>query len=130
MKTDQKAFAQRLRAALEAEGIEASPAAIERLLAREGAVSVTQQAISGWLNGKHRPKPEHIEALAAILGIEAHELEYRSHKGVRDAPARWPDQVRGHDRLAFEAFLKLPEERRRLVRELIAALGGTSKAGR
>jgi len=34
---------------------------------------------------KHRPEP--VEALAAILGIEAHELVYRSHKGVRDASA-------------------------------------------
>lgn len=128
MKTDQKAFAQRLRAALKNEGIEPSPVAIERLLARTGAASVTQQAISGWLNGRHRPRPEHIEALAAVLGIRPHELEYPSAKGVRDVPSEWPAQVRGLDRLAFEAFLKLPEERRRLVRELIEALGSGGAA--
>jgi hypothetical protein len=41
---------------------------------------------------------------------------------VREANIAWPDHVRGHDRLAFKAFLALPEARRQLVRELITML--------
>ncbi|HUH55795.1 MAG TPA: hypothetical protein VLZ32_08695 [Rhodanobacter sp.] len=67
MKIDKKAFAGRLRDALKHEGIEASAVELARLLELEGE-SVTQQAVSGRLNAKHRPRPAHIEALAKILG--------------------------------------------------------------
>ena len=124
MKIDKKAFAERLRAALKQEGIEASAVELARLLELAGE-SVSQQAISYWLNGKHRPRPAHLEALAKILGVEPHTLEYRTTKpkGVRDINTAWPDHVRGHDRLAFENYLLLPEEKRNLVRELIVELG-------
>ena len=124
MKIDKKAFAERLRAALKQEGIEASAVELARLLELAGE-SVSQQAISYWLNGKHRPRPAHLEALAKILGVEPHTLEYRTMKpkGVRDINTAWPDHVRGHDRLAFENYLLLPEEKRNLVRELIVELG-------
>lgn len=132
MKIDKTAFADRLRATLKHERIEASAVELARLLELEGE-SVSQQAVSGWLNGKHRPRPAHLEALAKILGVEPHTLEYRATrpKGVRDINNAWPDQVRGHDRLAFENFLSLPEEKRKLVRELIVELArGVSGKGR
>ena len=131
MTSEPTAFAKRLSAALEAAGIEASPAVLEKLVPRNGGENVTSQAISGWLTGKHMPKKTNIRALAKIVGLQPHELEYgTSPKGVREAHVSWPDHVRGHDRLAFEEFLSLPEAQRKLVRELIAALRGASKAGR
>lgn len=123
MTSEQTAFAKRLVAALEAAGIEASPAVLEKLVPRNGGANVTSQAISGWLGGKHMPKKTNIRALAKIVGVPPHELEYgASSKGVREAHVAWPDHVRGHDRLAFEEFLLLPEAQRKLVRELIAVL--------
>lgn len=124
MKTEQSAFAKRLIAALDAAGIEASPAELEKLVPQRGGEPVTAQAISGWLNGRHLPKQANMRALASIVGMQPHELQYgvRPHKGVREANAAWPDHVCGHDRLAFEDFLSLPEGQRKLVRELIAVL--------
>lgn len=124
MKTEQSAFAKRLLAALETAGIEASPAVLEKLVPQYGGEAVTAQAVSGWLTGKHLPKQANMQALAHIAGLPPHELQFGTslHKGVREANVAWPDHVRGHDRLAFEAFLTLPEARRRLVRELIAML--------
>jgi hypothetical protein len=124
MHNEQSAFAKRLRAALKDAGIEESPSALVKLLARYGANNVTPQAVSGWLSGRHLPRQANLRALAAIAGVEPHVLAYggRGFKGVRDVPMSWPEAVRGHDRLAFEAYLALPEERRALVRELIAAL--------
>jgi hypothetical protein len=124
MKTEQTAFAERLIAALNAAGIEASPAELETLLPRNGGDNVTPQAISGWLTGKHMPKQANMRALAKIVGMEPYALQYgeRPIKGVRESHVAWPDHVRGHDRLAFEEFLTLPDENRALVRELIAAL--------
>ena len=124
MKTEQSAFAQRLVAALEAAGIEASPAGLEKLVPQRGGEAVTAQAISGWLNGRHLPKQANMRALASIVGMQPHELQFgvKPHRGVREVNTAWPDHVRGHDRLAFEDFLSLPEAERKLVRELIAAL--------
>ena len=124
MKTEQSAFAKRLAAVLAAAGIEASSAVLEKLVPQHGGEAVTPQAISGWLNGKHLPKQANMQALARIAGVLPHELQFGTptHKGVREANLAWPDHVRGHDRVAFEAFLALPEARRKLVRELIAVL--------
>jgi transcriptional regulator with XRE-family HTH domain len=123
MKIDKKAFADRLRAALKHERIEAKASELARLLELQGE-QVSSQAVSGWLNGKHRPRPAHMEALAKVVGVEPHELEYRlpRTKGVQDVNIAWPDRVRGHDRLAFEDYLQLSDEKRKLVRELIAEL--------
>lgn len=123
MTSEQTAFAKRLMAALDAAGIEASPVVLEKLLPRYGGGNVTSQAISGWLTGKHVPKQANLRALAKIVGLPPHVLEHgESAKGVREVHAAWPDHVRGHDRLAFEEFLLLPEAQRKLVRELIAVL--------
>jgi len=123
MKIDKKAFANRLRAALKHEGIEANASELARLLELQGE-DVSSQAVSYWLNGKHRPRPGHLEALAKIVGVEPHELEYRRvrPKGVQDVNIAWPDHVRGHDRLAFEGYLQLSDDKRKLVRDLIVGL--------
>jgi hypothetical protein len=122
MKIDKKAFADRLRAALKHERIEANASELARLLELQGE-EVTSQAVASWLNGKHRPRPTHLEALAKIVGVEPHELEYRVRsKGVQDVNVAWPDHVRGRDRLAFEGYLELSDDKRKLVRDLIAEL--------
>lgn len=123
MKIDKKGFADRLRAALRHEGMDMGASELKRLLELQGVV-VSAPAVSNWLNGKHRPRPAHMEALAKIAGVEPQELEYKSTpaKGVRDVNTAWPDHVRGVDRLAFEAYLTLSGDKRKLVRELIAEL--------
>jgi hypothetical protein len=124
MKNEQTAFGGRLSAALAAAGIEPSPSELERLLARHGGTPVTPQAISGWLSGKHMPKQANMRALAAMLGMQPHVLQYggNSAQAVREAPKAWPADLSGADRLAFEEFRTLPTAQRKLVRELIAAL--------
>jgi hypothetical protein len=131
MKIDKKTFSDRLKAALKHERIEASAAELARLLELQGE-QVSPQAVSGWLNARHRPRPSHMEALAKIVGMEPHELEYRlpKTKGVQDVNIAWPDHVRGHDRLAFEDYLQLSDEKRKLVRELIAELAKDGRVKR
>ena len=122
MKIDKQGFADRLRAALRREGMDMGASELKRLLELQGVV-VSAPAVSNWLNGKHRPRPDHMEALAEIVGLEPHELEYKAApKGVRDVNTAWPDHVRGLDRLAFEAYLTLSGDKRKLVRELISEL--------
>lgn len=128
MKKEQAAFGARLAAALAEAGIEASPAELEKMLARYGGEPVTPQAISGWLSGKHMPKQANMRALAAMLGIEPHVLQFgaKGKPRIGEGRAAWPPAIGAQDRLALDAFLALPAAQRKLVREVILALAGAA----
>jgi transcriptional regulator with XRE-family HTH domain len=131
MKTEQDAFSDRLRAALRQAGMSESPAELVRLLARFGGEPVSQQAVSGWLNGRAMPRQGNMRALAKMLSIEPQQLQFGDDKRVRENRGEW--RLNPHDQLAIEAFLKLPASQRKLVRSLIDELGkqhGTGKAAK
>lgn len=120
MKTEQDAFSERLRAALRQAGMSESPAELVRLLARFGGEPVSQQAISGWLNGRAMPRQANLRALAKMLSLEPQQLQFGDDKRVRENRGEW--RMNPHDQLAIETFLKLPATQRKLVRSLIEEL--------
>ena len=124
------AFAKRLHAAPEAARVDVSPSSLEKTLARCG-VSVTPQGISSWLGGRHLPRPEAMQALAFIAGVEPAWLQFgKPARGVGEDRTAWPTGLGGEDRLAFESYLSLPDAQQKLVRELIHTLAGlTAKRG-
>lgn len=125
MKKEKAEFAARLRDALKDAHIEASASVLEKKFnARYEGPSVTAQAVSGWLNGKSMPKQDKIRALAAIVGMDPHVLQYGSAaaRKVKEGRAHWPDAISAQDRVAFDTFLALPAQQRKLVREMILAL--------
>jgi transcriptional regulator with XRE-family HTH domain len=124
MKSEQMAFAERLRQRLEKEGFSTRPVDLVKAVARHGKISVTQQTISGWLNGTHMPKQGTVRALAHMLRMEPHELQYgeKLTLAVREPHVAWPDHVNGRDRLLFETFLALPAKQRETVRHFIETL--------
>lgn len=134
MKTEQDAFSDRLRAALRQAGMSESPAELVRLLARFGGEPVSQQAVSGWLNGRAMPRQGNMRALAKMLSIEPQQLQFGDDKRIRETRGDW--RMNPHDQLAIEAFLKLPASQRKLVRSLIDELskqhtpGKAAKKGR
>lgn len=128
MKTEQDAFSERLRSALRQAGMSESPAELVRLLARFGGEPVSQQAVSGWLNGRAMPRQANLRALARMLSIEPQQLQFGDDKRVREARGEW--KVNPHDQLAIEAFLKLPAAQRKLVRNLIEELARHQTAGK
>ena len=120
------AFAERLRTALETAEIDVRPVELEKLLARCG-VSVTPQAISSWLKARHMPRPEAMQALAFITGVEPYQLQFgKPAKGIGEERGAWGRKVSGDDRVAIEAYLALPATRRHLLRELIHMLATPS----
>ena len=130
MDKEKAAFAARLRAALEAKGIEASAAVIEkRFNSRYDGAAVTAQAISGWLNGKSIPKQDKLRVLAEVVGMEPHELQFGGRHRVADARMPWPNALAAQDRMMVEAYLRLPAIQRKLVRELVAMLAGPGGSG-
>jgi len=129
MDKEKAEFAARLRMALETKGIEASAAVVEkRFNSRYDGAAVTAQAVSGWLNGKSIPKQDKLRVLAALVGMEPHELQFGGRHRVGDVIAEWPQALGAQDRLMMDAYLSLPAAQRKLVRELVAALAGTAKA--
>ncbi|MFI4969332.1 MAG: helix-turn-helix domain-containing protein [Lysobacterales bacterium] len=123
MKTEQAAFAERLHRLLAEKRFEASPVELAPLLARYG-VSVTPQAVSGWLNGSFMPRLGNLRALAALLEVDLHALQAggKPRHGVKEPAPTWVSDLSGKDALAFREFTTLPAAQRKLVRELIAAL--------
>ena len=120
MKTEQDAFSERLRILLRQAGMTESPAELVRLLARFGGEPVSQQAISGWLNGRAMPRQANMRILAKMLSIEPQQLQYGDDKRVRETRGEW--RMNPHDQLAIETFLKLSASQRKLVRGLIEEL--------
>jgi transcriptional regulator with XRE-family HTH domain len=120
MKTEQDAFSERLRAALRQAGMSESPAELVKLLARFGGEPVSQQAISGWLNGRAMPRQANLRALAKMLSIEPQQLQYGDDRRIRENRGEW--KMNPHDQLAIETFLKLSAPQRKLVRSLIDEL--------
>jgi transcriptional regulator with XRE-family HTH domain len=120
MKTEQDAFSERLRMLLRQAGMSESPAELVRLLARFGGEPVSQQAISGWLNGRAMPRQANMRVLAKMLSIEPQQLQYGDDKRVRENRGEW--RMNPHDQLAIEAFLKLSASQRKLVRSVIDEL--------
>ena len=128
MDKEKAAFAARLRGALEAKGIEASAAVIEkRFNSRYGGAAVTAQAISGWLNGKSIPKQDKLRVLAALVGMEPHELQFGGKPRVGEAGLAW-ESLSAPDRATMDAYLGLPAPQRKLVRELVAMLAANTRS--
>jgi transcriptional regulator with XRE-family HTH domain len=123
MKREQVLFGERLRGALKSAGFAQSPSEIARLLPRFGGEASTPQAVSSWLHGKSIPRLRSLRALAKMLRIEPTILQYgpeTSGKRLREQPAEF--RVNAMDQHAIDAFLSLPANKRKLVRELIEQL--------
>lgn len=129
--SDEKAdFSKRLVAALRAKGRGTRPVDLEkRFNSRYGGRSVTFQTISSWLGGRSMPRPEKLRALADLLGVEPQALQYetRPSRSVREPAVAWPASASEADRVAFYAYLELPQPQRKLLRDLISALHEATK---
>ncbi|MBP6750283.1 MAG: helix-turn-helix domain-containing protein [Xanthomonadaceae bacterium] len=128
MKSEQEAFSQRLRAALRNAGMTESATELVRLLARFGGEPVSQQAVSGWLNGRAMPRLANMRALAKMLAMEPQQLQFGDDRRVRETRGEW--RMNPHDQLAIEAFLKLPASQRKLIRGMIDELAKASAAAK
>lgn len=128
MKSEQAAFGERFRAALKAQGQSESPKEIADLLPRYGGTPVSAQAVSGWLTGKSVPRQANVRALAKMLRMDAHALQYGEAAGhqVREPGKAW--KIPAADQLAIDAFLALPNAQRKAIRDLIATLAASLSA--
>ena len=117
-------FAQRLRKAMLAAGYPDRPAVLEREFnSRYWGRSVTFQAVSRWLGGKSIPSQDKLQVIAQWLKVEPQALRFgdQAVSAIREQRAKWQDPGFYQEREAIDAFLALPVEQRKVVREVIMA---------
>lgn len=123
-------FAQRLRSAMLAAGYPDRPAVLEREFnSRYWGRSVTFQAVSRWLGGKSIPSQDKLQVIAQWLKVEPQALRYgeQAVSAIREQRGRWEDPAFYPEREAVEAFLALPAEQRKVVRDVIKAFAKASQ---
>ncbi len=87
--------------------------------------SVTFQSASRWLNGRSIPEQDKLQVLARLYGVSPQVLRFgeKPARTIADARAAWPEALTAADRGMIDAYLALPAERRKLVRDMVQALG-------
>lgn len=117
-------FAERLRAAMQAAGYVPRPAVLEREFnSRYWGKPMTLHGVRRWLLGETLPSQDKLLVLAEWLAIPPQTLLFGEQAVARVAQRkpRWDSDVGFEDRELFEAFLRLPVQQRRVVREVILA---------
>lgn len=115
-------FAQRLRDAMVAAGLEARPGVLlNQFNANYWGRSVSFQAVSRWLRGEAIPEQDKLLVLAGILKIEPEVLRFGDavRNSVQQHRQRWDEGIGYLERETFDAFLQLPAPQRKLIREVI-----------
>lgn len=130
---DQKLeFAERLRTAMLAAGLEARPGVLLNLFnTHYWGRSVTFQAVSRWLRGEAIPGQDKLITLAEILRIEPEVLRFGDavRHSVRAHRQRWDEGIGYLERETFDAFLQLPAPQRKLIREVILTFAKVHGSG-
>jgi transcriptional regulator with XRE-family HTH domain len=123
--SDEKAeFSKRLREAIESAGHSLRPVDVERAFnSRYYGSSVTMQAVRRWLRGEAIPSQEKLQVLADWLKVEPHVLRYGAPaiNAVKTKQKQWETAINFEEREAFEAFLSLPSDKKKIIREVILA---------
>lgn len=132
MNPSKQAFAQRLIAAMQAMGLEPKPAVLEREFnQRYWGKDMTLHGVRRWLRGETMPSHDKLLVLAEWLRVPLQQLRDGPEVDarIRKARARWDEGVGYTEREVFEAFLKLPGDKRKIVREVILAFAKAQQAG-
>jgi transcriptional regulator with XRE-family HTH domain len=115
-------FAQRLRDAMVAAGLEARPGVLLTVFnTNYWGRSVSFQAVSRWLKGEAIPEQDKLLVLADVLKVEPEVLRFGDgiRKSLQERKQRWDEGISYLERETFDAFLKLPAPQRKLIREVI-----------
>ena len=125
-------FAERLRAAMLAAGLEVRPGVLLNLFnTHYWGQSVSFQAVSRWLRGESIPAQDKLITLAEVLKIEPEVLRFgeKVRKSVQVKRQRWEEGVGYLERETFDAFLQLPAPQRKLIREVILTFAKVHQGG-
>ena len=115
-------FSSRLRQAMANAGYATSPSVLEREFnLRWYGRSISNQAAWSWLNNKAIPTQDKLQVLAEWLKVEPEVLRFGEavRHSVQEYRQRWSKSGGHLERETFDAFLQLPAQQRKLIREVI-----------
>lgn len=124
MTNEKTLFAQRLIAAMQAQGYKPEPAVLEREFnLRYYGKSMTLAGVRKWLIGTSIPSTDKIITLAKWLKIPPEELTFGTaiKLQIQEKNQRWQQEIGYSEREVFEAFIALPTPQKKIVREVIMA---------
>ena len=124
MTSEKLLFAQRLIAAMQAQGYQPKPAILEREFnLRHFGEPVTLQGVRKWLIGTAIPSADKLLTLAKWLNVPPEELAFDKdmQKAIEQREINWQEEIGYKDKEIFEAFLAVPTPQKKIVREVIVA---------
>ncbi len=124
-------FAQRLRDAMQAAGLEPRPGVLVNLFnTHYWGRSVSFQAVSRWLRGEAIPEQDKLLVLAGVLNVPPEVLRFGEgvRQSIEQRKQRWDEGAGYLERETFDAFLQLPAAQRKLVREVILTFAKANAA--
>lgn len=124
-------FAERLKAAMLAAGYEPRPVVLEREFnLRYWGRPITFQAVRRWLRGDSLPEQDKLQVLAEWLQVEPHTLRFgeEAAQRIKETRSRWETALAGEEREVLQAYLDLPVEQRKIIREVILAFAQAGQA--
>jgi hypothetical protein len=75
-KTEALAFSERLRAALEANGIKASPTVVANYFCVHDSQGITPHTARNWMLGTSMPRQDHLRVLSSWLKVSPDQLRF------------------------------------------------------
>ncbi len=122
--TETELFAKRLRQAMLNAGLKASPTVLaHEFNLRYWGKSISVHAARNWLLGKSLPMQDKLVVLADCLKVDPSELRFGASDTNKLAQAAEGEHVLSlQDRAMVGVYLNLPEDKQRLLRQLVYAL--------
>lgn len=124
-------FAQRLRDAMQAAGLEPRPGVLVNLFnTHYWGRSVSFQAVSRWLRGEAIPEQDKLMVLAGVLNVQPEVLRFGEgvRQSIEQRKQRWEEGAGYLERETFDVFLQLPAAQRKIIREIILTFAKANAA--
>ncbi|TXI65548.1 MAG: helix-turn-helix domain-containing protein [Limnohabitans sp.] len=124
-------FAQRLRDAMQAAGLEPRPGVLVNLFnTHYWGRSVSFQAVSRWLRGEAIPEQDKLMVLAGVLNVQPEVLRFGEgvRQSIEQRKQRWEEGAGYLERETFDVFLQLPAAQRKIIREVILTFAKANAA--
>ena len=124
MKNAKQQFAASLKKAMEAAGYEAKPAVLEREFnLRYLGSPLTLHGVRRWLMGEVIPPDDKVQVLADWLNVGFQQLRpgVAPPREIQEKQGSWRTAIPQQELDVVDAFLALPVQQRKIVREVILA---------
>ena len=115
-------FAQRLIAAMQAQGYKPRPVVLEREFnLRYHGKPMTISGVRKWLIGTAMPSGDKLLTLSKWLDIPPEELAFDKdiEKAIAQREARWKEEIGYKDKDVVDAYLALSTAQKKIIRETI-----------